>query len=77
MLATDQDRGPDDFGESGALPFFDNLSEMKKWLSDALCRMSTGAAQERRTLYADQDLTNLLCKCPVILTSIRDIIESH
>ena len=62
--------------KSRRILFFDNLSEMKKWLSDALCRMSTGAAQERRTLYADQDLTTFLCKCPVILTSIRDIIES-
>ena len=30
--------------------FFDNLSDIVKWLSDALCRLSTGGAIERRTL---------------------------
>ena len=31
--------------------FIDNLSEIKPWLSDALCRLATGGATERRTKY--------------------------
>ena len=55
--------------------FYDNLGDVPEWLSNALCRVATGAAQERRTLYADQDITTFFAKCPVILTSIRDIVE--
>jgi hypothetical protein len=56
--------------------FFDNLSEMPKWLSDAFCRLSTGGAIERRTLFKDGDTTAFVAKRPIILTGIPDIVES-
>jgi hypothetical protein len=35
----------------------DNLSEIPSWLSDSLCRASTGEGDVRRTLFKDKDLT--------------------
>jgi hypothetical protein len=34
---------------------YDNLSHVPPWLSDALCRLSTGGGFATRELYADQD----------------------
>jgi len=55
---------------------YDNLSDMPKWLSDAFCRLSTGGAIERRTLYRNADTTAFIAKRPVIITGIRDVIEA-
>jgi len=54
--------------------FFDNLSDLVKWLSDAFCRLSTGGAIERRTLYRNAETTAVCAKRPIILTGIRDIV---
>jgi hypothetical protein len=51
----------------------DNLSSLRPWLSDALCRMSTGGGFATRTLYTDEDETIFDSQRPVILTSIEDI----
>lgn len=37
--------------------FFDNLTSMPSWLSDALCRAVTGEGWSKRTLYTNEDLT--------------------
>jgi len=37
--------------------FFDNLSRVPGWLSDALCRTVTGEGWSKRTLYTDEDST--------------------
>lgn len=37
--------------------FFDNLTSMPDWLSDALCRTVTGEGWSKRTLYTDDDST--------------------
>jgi hypothetical protein len=49
---------------------FDNASAIPPWLSDALCRASTGDSFIARTLYANRDVTILQYLRPVILTTI-------
>jgi hypothetical protein len=56
--------------------FIDNLDEVKAWLSDSLCRLSTGSASERRTLYKNSDTSVFRAKRPVILTSIKDVVKA-
>jgi hypothetical protein len=55
--------------------YFDNLSDMPTWLSDSFCRLSTGAAIERRKLFSDAELTAFIAMRPVILTGIRDVVD--
>ena len=55
-------------------PAFDNIRYVSNWLADALCRLATGAGYNKRTLYADTDLTVIKVKRPFILTSITDAI---
>lgn len=50
----------------------DNLSSLPHWLSDALCRISTGGGFGARTLYEDKDETVFSAKRPVILNGIED-----
>jgi len=57
--------------------FIDNLSEIKNWLSDASCRLSTGSAMERRTKYRNQDTSVFCAKRPQLITSIRDVVSPH
>ncbi len=52
---------------------FDNLSAVRDWLSDALCRISTGGGFSTRTLYSDSDETIFTAKRPIILNGISDI----
>jgi hypothetical protein len=35
--------------------FYDNVSSLKDWQSDQICRASTGAASSKRLLYSDDD----------------------
>ena len=51
---------------------FDNLSGMPTWLSNALCRIATGAGFGTRTLYSDDDETVFEGSRPVILTGIEN-----
>lgn len=55
---------------------FDNLSAIKPSLSDAFCRLSTGAAFGRRKKYTDSDQTVFASKRPVMLTSIGDVLTA-
>jgi hypothetical protein len=48
----------------------DNLSSIPTWLSDALCRASTGEGLVKRMLFTDGDLTVLAFRRVVLLTSI-------
>ena len=48
----------------------DNISRIKGWFSDALCRVVTGDGWIRRRLYTDADLSVLSFRRVVILTSI-------
>ena len=50
----------------------DNLSGLQPWLSDAVCRLSTGGGFTARTLYTDCDETVVPIKRPVILNGIDE-----
>ena len=52
---------------------FDNLSYLPAWLSDALCRLSTGAASSTRALYSDDDEMLFSAKRPVIFNGIAEV----
>ncbi len=53
---------------------FDNLSRVDPWLSDALCRLSTGGGFSTRRLFTDADEAIFDAVRPVILTSIGDVV---
>lgn len=52
---------------------FDNLSHLPGWLSDALCRLSTGGGFRTRQLYSDLDETIIDVQRPVVLTGIGEV----
>jgi hypothetical protein len=52
----------------------DNLSTVPAWLSDALCRLSTGAGFATRELYSDLEETIIEAQRPVILTGIEELV---
>jgi hypothetical protein len=54
---------------------FDNLSGIPPWLSDALCRLSTGGGFATRALYTNTDELIIDFQVPVIVTSVTKIIE--
>ena len=56
------------------LYFIDNLSGIPSWLSDALCRLASGGATERRTKYKDRDTSVFIAKRPCLITSITEVI---
>ena len=52
---------------------FDNLSGLKPWISDALCRLSTGGGFATRELYTNSDEIIFDSQRPLILNGIDDI----
>ncbi len=52
---------------------FDNLSAIPSWLSDALCRLSTGGGFVTRRLRTDSDLTIFSGRRPVLLNGITEL----
>lgn len=58
--------------ENGHVLAFDNLSGLPVWLSDALCRISTGGGLATRELYSDRDETLFNALRPTILNGIED-----
>jgi hypothetical protein len=52
---------------------FDNLSGLPPWLSDGLCRLSTGGGHSARQLYTDGEEFSLSVKRPIILNGIEDV----
>jgi hypothetical protein len=68
-----QPKSPDDWqvaaGASHVVAL-DNLSSLPDWLSDAICRASTGDGLVKRELYSNLDVTVLAFRRVVILTAI-------
>ena len=54
---------------------YDNISAIQSWLSDALCKISTGGGYAARTLYSNEEETIFNVQRPVILTGISDFIQ--
>jgi hypothetical protein len=52
----------------------DNLSHVPPWLSDALCRLSSGGGFATRELFTDQDEIIFDSQRPVLLTSIEEVV---
>ncbi len=57
---------------SGWVMAFDNISTLPDWLSDALCRLSTGGGFSVRQLYTDADEMLFDAMRPSILNGISD-----
>src|SRR5262249_12522630 len=58
--------------KNGWMVAFDNVSEIKPWLSDALCRVATGIGFGRRKLYTDAQEDILAVNRPIILNGIQE-----
>jgi hypothetical protein len=54
---------------------FDNVSGLRHWLSDALCRIASGAGFGTRELYTDQEEVVFSGARPTILNGIEEIVE--
>jgi hypothetical protein len=52
---------------------FDNLSHVPPWLSDALCRLSTGGGFATRELYSDREEIIFDAQRPVAINGITDL----
>jgi hypothetical protein len=59
---------------NGHVLAFDNLSGLPPWLSDTLCRLTSGGAFSTRRLFTDQDEILFALARPVILNGIEDVI---
>jgi hypothetical protein len=59
---------------SHLLPF-DNVSGLADWLSDALCRLSTGGGAGKRRLYTDDDEVLFAGRRAICLNGIEDVAE--
>jgi hypothetical protein len=53
----------------------DNISTLPPWLSDALCRLSTGGGFSTRTLYENREEELFEGMKPVILNGITDVVS--
>jgi hypothetical protein len=53
-----------------------NLSGLDQWLSDALCRLSTGGGFSTRQLYTDDEEIIFEAKRPILLNGIDEIAKS-
>jgi hypothetical protein len=51
----------------------DNLSHLPTWLSDAICRLSTGGGSSTRELYSDADEVLFDAQRPVIMNGIEEL----
>jgi hypothetical protein len=58
---------------NGWIVALDNLSKLPVWLSDALCRLSTGGGFATRTLYENDEETLFMAMRPIILNGIEEL----
>jgi len=54
---------------------YDNLTSIPGWLSDALCRISTGSAFTKRTHYTNRDREIFTATQPQIMNGIADVVS--
>jgi hypothetical protein len=60
---------------NGLFIVFDNLSGLKDWLSDALCRLSTGGGFSCRELYENGEEAIFDAQRPAMLTGINNPVK--
>jgi hypothetical protein len=60
---------------NGHVLTFDNVSGLRTWISDTLCRLATGGGFAVRQLYTDQDEVLFDAARPVVLNGIEDMVE--
>lgn len=60
---------------NGHVVTLDNVSSLPPWLSDGLCRLSTGGGIGKRKLYSDSDETILDAQRPIIINGIGDVVS--
>lgn len=60
---------------NGHVLSFDNVSGLPAWISDTLCRLSTGGGFAVRTLYSDSDETLFDAMRPITMTGIEDVVS--
>jgi hypothetical protein len=53
---------------------FDNVSNLQNWISDTLCRLSTGGGFSVRALYTDSDEVLFDATRPIILNGIGNVV---
>jgi hypothetical protein len=53
---------------------FDNVSGLATWISDTLCRLSTGGGNAVRALFTDTDEVLFSAQRPIILNGIEDFV---
>jgi hypothetical protein len=58
---------------NGWVVAFDNLSYLPDWLSDAMCRLSTGSGFGTRELYSDDEEVLFDAMRPVIVNGIEEL----
>jgi hypothetical protein len=61
------------FASNARLLAFDNISMIPYWLSDALCRLSTGGGFGTRQLHSDREEVIFDAQRPIILNGIPDL----
>jgi len=60
---------------NGLVVGYDNLSTLPDWLSDALCRLTSGGGLSKRALYTDVDEVVLDARRPALLTGIESVLS--
>lgn len=58
---------------NGRVVALDNLSHLPEWLSDAICRLSTGGGFSTRSLYTDGEEFIHDGQSPVVMTGIEEL----
>ena len=56
---------------------FDNLSHLRSWLSDAICRLATGGGFATRELFTDSEEIIFRAQRPVLLNEIEEIVTRN
>jgi hypothetical protein len=59
--------------DNGWMLCYDNISSIPAWLSDALCRISTGSGFSTRELHTDRDEAVFYGSRPALLNGIPDL----
>ena len=59
---------------NGSMIVLENVSWISGWLSDAICRISTGAALGTRRLYTDGGETLFSARRPIMVNGITSLV---